>query len=298
MNFESTKLPNTELVKKAYDFAVARVKKSEPITAKRIIDDMHSQIDNQILMTQMEGSLSIEERKKRAEQIENQRDQIIKQNMDKVHQQVEILSKQKLTGIVFRGNTYAGKGLDDEDQLIAASIMMDAVSTPIEFNEVKANFPEEFSTLLEEVIHSNVYRENVAEVSKTMSGTAKVFMLLNEMNNVKGLHQHVKSIKDMPVTMNRRVIADGFNMLKPLLGASKVADELYVKTFNEFNEFIESGMSLSFENGKVTLEAKDGVKGFVTKGPKNPGGPGGPANGNKPVVVDPKSGAKGGRKLF
>ena len=292
MSFEKTQLPDTPVVKQAYEFATKLLDKKTPDTRKRIVDDLHAQIDRQILVIMGTKEVSIKERKQNADNIEKQRDAIIQRNMDEVNKQVGLVRTNTEKKMLERARSFAGQGFANEDNMIAASLMLDAVTTPKEFMDVQAAFPAEIAELLSEVIHATVNRDNIAAVAKDLSDQAKAFMLVDEIGNVKSLKKYVDSMKNKDVTMNRRVIVAGFNACKSLFGVDKKIDDIYIAAFNDFNKTIESGLSLKSENGKVELTATDSLTGFVTK----------PAAGGKPgkksVVVDPKGGVKGGKDLF
>ena len=288
MKFEDTKLPQTEKVRKAYDFFLNKLDTHKGTYKSAVIRDVHAQIDEQIT------ALSMQSQTQQAENLEKKRSAFIQQTMPQVEAVADKWYAQNIKVAIKAAESLSVVSDKDlRDTLVSVALVSGVSATMMDFKDVENQLDPEVSEMLA-LFNENLKRPGeIAQRMRRASSEQKIFTLMDMATQLEGKKDLVET-QPLPANhpllqVNMRLMREAVENAKICYGLDEKADEQFVKSFNNLNKLFETGLSVEDTSGVLKLNVTGNKLGYVMiKSPVNPKGPGGknapPTGGKKPDV--------------
>ena len=291
MAFEDTKLMDTPDIRKAYARTEEAVDRK---STAAIVQSARQQLDQQIYQVKAQD-MPDEQRTQLLKRIEDQKAKLVDPSTKEFK---EFKDQHPKMNFWITGEALSKIGHADAEKMVIAALLRESAETPMDLMDIKKDFGDEVGDMVAE--YSSMARSIDQRASKLAkcSDAVKAMVLVFDGIQYQTITHNIQ--KMAPGNARHINVTHAINMVRKYnvsaFGASSAADEFYQKSFNAYNEAVESGLVLNIEDGKPTLDVENVKEDSYIFAKDFPGGngPKGPNDGNGNGPQSPKGPKKPG----
>lgn len=252
MKFEDTKLPNVEVVKKAFNHAQENVQALVPEIKAQLESELEKAKETLIQLERLKESGQIDEQmytiyKAQNEQIKNRLEKDMPQV---VAQQIDATLRQKVLPFALELHAHSE---NTSPEVLAAALLLESAPDPVDFEEIVEKFGKEVSDPLKNVLHIDAHRSAAAQeanLAKASEDERRIFKAELAID----LLQLPLQARQLPPGMALKVNEESlFKPIKQLWGGDKKQDARLTDIFNKVTAVLKSPYKIEVNDNTPVL---------------------------------------------
>lgn len=265
MTFESTNLPDTPIMRQAYNVMMNKSAKLNEVEVKSMLKSIDLQIEGEVKRIKAAGpkEISAEEKKAILLEVKNNREKIIQDTFSAQKPQLEAMGKARVTSAIGKAKIVLSVDHPDKEDMAAALLLVPFIHSPMDYMDAKKAVGEKVGAFLLHHTEMNAYPENQQKQLATAADNVKSYMLLYFAIEMTLLNAKMK--KDSEIAMvNVEKVIRSFNEAKVLFGKNDVVDEFYSDAFNTLHKTLKTDFTIQKnEQGIFVLDTKGQTSGML-----------------------------------
>jgi len=276
MRFEDTGLPNTEKVKKAFDFSWGRYEPMFKKTFDAQINQFETSANTQLRQLLARPGMADAEKKSLTEQF-NQQVNLQKRNMQQAYPRS--LETSFVAGPLAPPVAIASLVPNANDNLIAAALLVETIRSPEDMAEVKQTFDESLVKLVTEYRNLELHKaEILTNLPKASEDAKRLYLsvIISDLSDIVRMGNSLRPGQYLETMGGPDQLKNFVKLASSIRGNDLKMDGAFVKVFNEANKYLVEG----FELKKSDTGTGYSIKPLPKVQPKKPGAaPGAKAGG-------------------